>query len=273
LALALSLGLAACGSSAATPAPVPTSAGVHHASLSVDGTKRTYRIFLPGSLDLKRKAPLVLALHGRPSNGDEMATISNFDTQASIGGFIAVYPDGSNRGWYPDTAGQTYNVTFITRLLGRLESDYPVDKTRVFIVGVSDGAGMTYELACKLSDRFAAMASVAGAMPLENCNPTMPVSVIEMHGTNDSTLKYAGAVDAIHRWVALDGCVGGPTLRTTGITETSLWKGCKDGTAVRLDSVLGGYHQWFGSAYAPVPGEPDSNSTIWDFFSSLARPG
>jgi hypothetical protein len=38
---------------------------------------------------------------------------------------------------------------------------------------------------------------------------------------------------------------------------------------VRLDTVVGGHHQWFGPDYNPVPGEPDFNTEMWFFLSSL----
>jgi hypothetical protein len=41
---------------------------------------------------------------------------------------------------------------------------------------------------------------------------------------------------------------------------------------VRFDSVAGGHHQWFGSTFDPVPGEPDSNAVILDFFSKVSAP-
>jgi polyhydroxybutyrate depolymerase len=172
------------------------------------------------------------------------------------------------------------DVAFISRLIDRLTTDLPIDKSRIFIAGVSGGAFMAYRLACELADRIAGMASVAGAMLVDSCHPTRPVSILEMHGTDDSNVPYDGgavfngaaspSVDAVMQsWATLDGCAGNPSQSQNGITKTSAWRGCKAGTTVRLDTVVGGHHTWFGSTIDPVPGEPNANATIWSFFSSV----
>jgi len=73
----------------------------------------------------------------------------------------------------------------------------------------------------------------------------------------------------VQRWLTLDGCVGNPLLSQTGITKTSLWKNCSGGAVVRLDTIIGGHHTWFGSTSDPVPGEPDANTAIWAFLKQF----
>ena len=80
LIAAAALGLvAACGGSTggATANPssspsttVPPLTGVQHGSLTVNGESRTYRLYVPPTLDFKHSAALVVALSGCPSNGD-----------------------------------------------------------------------------------------------------------------------------------------------------------------------------------------------------------
>ena len=270
--IAISLGLSACSGSLPTAGPSLSPSGVQHASLVVDGHKRTYRLFRPPTLDLTRPPSLVLALHGAPSSGDELASISHFDDEAMSGGFIVAYPDALYGAWNPDTPGPVEDVAFMVRLLDRLQHEFTVERTHTFIAGVSNGAMMAYRLACELSDRVAAIASVAGEMRLQECQPARPVSILEMHGTDDSSVPYDGGVAAIRRWVTLDGCTGHPTQSVSGITKTSIWSGCREGTVIRLDTVVGGHHTWFGSAFAPVPGEPSSNAVIWAFFSMVVAP-
>jgi polyhydroxybutyrate depolymerase len=271
LGIALSLGLAACGGgSVAVPAPTRNPSAVQHASLTVDGHQRTYRLFRPPSVDSKQTAPLVLALHGGDSTGDEMASISHFDDEAASGGFIVVYPNAVSGSWDIAAPPPVDDIKFFGRLLDRLESEFTIDKTRIFVTGASKGAMMAYRVACELSDRIAAIASVSGLMDRDDCRPARPVSILEMHGTEDFSVRYAGAASAIERWVALDGCAGNPTQTVSGITKTAVWMGCRGGTVVRFDTVVGGHHTWFGSAYNPVPGEPDSNAVVWGFFSKLA---
>jgi polyhydroxybutyrate depolymerase len=276
----LTICVASCGGSAATPKASRSSSGVQHASLTIDGQTRTYRLFIPPSLDPKQPAPLVVKLHGclPGANGDGDAAGTHFDDEATAGRFIAVYPDGLNDCWNGgNCCTNADDVTFISRLLDRLVKDLPINQSRVFATGVSGGGFMSYRLACELSTRFTAIASISGAMVFDSCHPARPVSILEMHGTNDSNVPYAGVPNGppsvaavIQSWTALDGCVGNPIQSQTGITKTSVWKGCKGGAIVRLDTVVGGHHTWFGSSFDPVPGEPNANAVVWDFFSSLA---
>jgi poly(3-hydroxybutyrate) depolymerase len=95
------------------------------------------------------------------------------------------------------------------------------------------------------------------------------VSILAMHGTDDAVVRLAAGEAAVQRWKTLNGCVGDPTVMQRGITTTSIWNRCNGDAVVRFDKVVGGRHTWFGSAYDPVPGEPNANADIWDFFSSL----
>lgn len=272
----------ACGGSTATPAANATPSPVQHAGLTIDGQgERTYRLFVPPSLDLTEPAPLLVALTGYPMNADDLADLSDFDRQASTGGFIVVYPDhlqGSS--WNAGSCcGSVDDVTFISRLLDRLTSDFRIDKRRIFAAGFSAGAMMAYRLACEMSDRIAAIASVSGAMVVDNCRTARSISILEMHGSADPLVPYNGGTgdtgltvpstsSVIQRWVTLDGCPGQPTHTVNGITNTSTWSGCQGGTVVRFDTVSGGLHRWFGEAIDPIPGEPNSTAEIWTFFKS-----
>jgi polyhydroxybutyrate depolymerase len=110
---------------------------------------------------------------------------------------------------------------------------------------------MAYRLACELSDRISAIASVSGRLDVNDCHPNRSVSVLEMHGTRDAVISYEGdqtkmsTASGIQRWVALNGCTTASTVTTNGITKTSTWNGCREGTTVRLETVIGGQHTWF----------------------------
>jgi polyhydroxybutyrate depolymerase len=228
-----------------------------------------------------------------------MASLTGFDRLATTGRFVAVYPNPTpdsnaspsnpsegcwNAGTCCDDASRhgVDDFGFIKRLLDQLTTDSRIDKTRVFAAGLASGGMMAYRLACQLSDRIVAAASVAGALVIEPCQPTRPVSILEMHGTDDSIVPYEGGfggnfefpstASIIQRWVSLDGCTGLPSRTLKGITKTSAWIHCRWGAVVRLDTVKGGNHTWFGTDMDPTPGEPNSTATVWDFFMSVAPP-
>ena len=66
--------------------------------------------------------------------------------------------------------------------------------TRVYAAGYSNGS-FSYYLACSAGEHFAAIASVSGNMldlSYQNCNPTHPMGMINLHGTQDGVVAYDG---------------------------------------------------------------------------------
>ena len=80
---------------------------------------------------------------------------------------------------------------------------------------------MSYKMACEHSDRIAVIVSQAGMMPLDRtlCQPTHPVSILHVHGTNNSTIHYnegnifgvvyPSAELSMGDWIANNGCSTG----------------------------------------------------------------
>jgi polyhydroxybutyrate depolymerase len=272
-----------CRSIAATDTTSPSPAGVTYATMIVDGKYRDYRLYRPPTLDATKPVPLVVVLHGMPIDAAGFEDVLHFQAEASAGGFIAAYPDGCDEDW--DQSARSYDVDFVNKMLDQLEGEFQIDQSRVYVVGGSAGAFMAYRLACDIAGRIAAIASVAGSMWWNDCSPARPVPILEMHGTADANVPYDGGRSTYHnnmampsvmtviqRWAALDGCTGSQVTTRIGITTTTLWNRCSGGAVVRLDTVVGGHHTWFGSSFDPVRGEPDSNTVVWSFLKQFQLP-
>ncbi len=269
----------------------PPAAPVQHGRMTVNGQDRTYRVFVPPTLDRSRPAPLVLVLHGGASGVDDMVRTTGFDREALGSGFIAAYPEGTLRAW---NAGKCCgsaprrnpdDVGFLIQVLDKLEADYPVDRSRVFVTGVSNGAMMAYRLACERADRVTAVGVVAGSVMVDGCQPSRPVSVMEIHGTEDTLIPYMGGIPAapeaeaappytatpamMQRWAEINGCPSAAPPKVASAVTTEEWTGCRNGSAVTLVTVQGGGHVWFASGLGPANGAVDATSTIWRFFSGL----
>ncbi|MGW7269578.1 alpha/beta hydrolase family esterase [Streptomyces sp. NPDC054864] len=228
------------------------------------GLTRTYQLHLPEGYTPGRAWPVVLAFHGRGNTGGGTEEFSKLSTLPAI----VAYPegvvgtgDGQRQAWQgaPYAAPGVDDVTFTGDLLDALETGLCVDRRRVYATGKSNGAGFTALLACRMSDRIAAIAPVAGAFypgTGENCRPARPVPVIDFHGTADATIPYAGDPDRglpalrdwLTAWADRDGCRGRTPDRSTApdITE-SRWVHCAGGAEVRHVAVAGGGHTWPGA--------------------------
>lgn len=270
-------------------------APVENGQVTVDGQARNYRVFVPPTLDRTRPAPLVMVLHGGGNSVDDTVKATLFDQEAGTGDFIAVYPEGTRREWNAGTccgsapSRNVDDVGFLVRVLDQVEADHQVDRARVFVAGVSNGAMMGYRLACEHADRITAVGSVAGAVVVDPCQPSRPVSVIELHGTQDELVPYQGGKTDVpgtetappypptpamaQRWADLDGCPPPAPPKVAGPVTTDAWTGCGAGSAVSLVTVEGGGHVWFASGLGPADGALDATGTIWRFFSGLRPAG
>jgi polyhydroxybutyrate depolymerase len=267
---------------------------VQHGEIAVDGLTRPYRVYVPPTLDRSRPAPLVMVLHGGNGGVDDIVKATLFDREAAEGGFIAAYPEATLKAWNAGTCCGSAprrgpdDVGFLKAVLDRLEADYPVDRTRVFLTGVSNGAMMAFRFACEHADRVTAVGSVAGAVAYPGCQPSRPVSVLEIHGTEDPLIPYLGGVAQVpeagtvpyaptpemaRRWAEWNSCPSPSPPKVAGPVTTDSWSGCRNGSAVSLVSVQGGGHIWFASGLGPANGALDATATIWRFFSDLRPSG
>ena len=272
--------------------PVGKSTG----TLTVDGRQRTYQLYRPATAHAG--APLVIVLHGAVGTGRQAEQAYGWDAEADKRGFLVAYPDGVNRTWNagPGCCGvaardNVDDVAFITRLAAAV----PADPHRIYATGISNGAMLTYRLACD-TDIFAAIAPVAGTM-INDCPAPKPLSIIHIHGDKDPTIPYAGGpgrrsndgtgrlpvkIDGppvpalIDTWRRTDNCAP-PTTSNAGPVTTSTAT-CPDGRAVELITIAGAGHQWPGSRPTPVAErlfhlDPPSTAlaatpTIWQFFNA-----
>ena len=171
------------------------------ATLRVDGRERGYTYHLPTGYDGTRSVPLVLALHGRLGQGTGEERLSHFDKTSDEHGFIVVYPDGLDRSWADGRGGTPSDrkgvddMKFLSDLIDKIEADYKVDTSRIYVAGMSNGGFMSGRLACQLSNRIAAVAIVAASLSentATSCRPEFPVSVLVLQGAEDPLVPLAG---------------------------------------------------------------------------------
>lgn len=297
----------------------PAQGGVDQkASFKHDNLERTFRIYIPSVYDKSAQSPLVIALHGRGGKGESMILVTRkgFNKLADKDGFIVVYPDGIELNWNDGRMDEVAkdrahrenidDVGFISALIDSMIKDYNIDKKRVYITGISNGAIMSYRLACELSDKIAAIAPVDGNIPdmlLNECLPSMPVSVLAINNVNDPLVPYEGGNiytsirrlnlgkvlsvnESINFWVNHDHCSSlavvteEPDLDPkdgTRVTRKEYINGI-DGTEVILYSVDGGGHTWPGGfQYLPswiigkTSRDINASEVIWSFFKKHSR--
>lgn len=268
-----------------------------------DGETRNYTISLPTSYQEGQSLPMVFNLHGFGSNGTQQSFYSLFNVLGEAENFIVVIPEGLFRETPTGQEGTHWNayfgtdvddLGFLNLLIDKLYTDYNIDLTRVYSTGMSNGGFMSYRLACELSDRIAAVASVAGGVfneQLDNCSPSRAVPVMQIHGTNDGIVDFDGIPlfapsipDLVGFWVDQNNCSSPAdtieidninTIDNSTVNKLEYNNG-DDDSKVWFYIVDNGGHTWpDGSIDLPgVVTNRDFNATqhIWDFFSQFQHP-
>ncbi|ROT28168.1 polyhydroxybutyrate depolymerase [Micromonospora sp. HM5-17] len=294
---------------ATTPeAPAPdVAAGSSTHRLTVDGRPRTFRLYRPATLSLAKPVPLVVVLHGALGSGRQAETAYGWNAVADRHGFVVAYPDGLHQSWAvsesccgPPVREGIDDVSFITATVSAISARLPIDAERVYAAGISNGGMLAYRLACDTTT-FAAIGVVAGKL-LGPCPDPAPISVLHIHGTADSLVRYDGrpgkldnggvgllpvkiggapVPDQIDRWREIARCHD-PEVRTEGTVTTSRAR-CPDGRDVELITIAGAGHQWPGAApltaaerllgLDPPVTTLAATDVIWAFFADHARQG
>lgn len=261
--------------------------------VTVGGLDRTYHVYVP-----ERRAPsppLVVVLHGGFGTGAGAEAQYRWDAMADRNGFVVLYPDGFQRAWNAgDCCGRPRargidDVAFIEAAIRATARAYATDPERLYVTGMSNGAMMTYRLACESALPIAAIAPVAGTLTVA-CEHPQRVSVLHLHGLADGNVPIDGGAgvgfarvlyrpvsDGIAVFRKADGCA--PPVTTTAGPVATARSACANGKTVQLTTVAGAGHQWPGSVPPPARAAAllhleapsaalDATEVIWSFFAA-----
>jgi polyhydroxybutyrate depolymerase len=291
--------------SATAPADAPYAQTEHR--LVVDGRERTYIVQAPK--ESRGLLPVVFVFHGGGGRGANMANVG-FRELVAKKQFLAVYPDGWRGNWNdgrnaPRIISQREgvdDVKFVRAMVDDLANRYPIDRTRVFATGVSNGGIFCHYLAAKAADLFAAVAPVIGGLaePVATTfKPSHPISLLVIQGDADPLVPINGGPIAgsdrggrviateemLKKYLAHNGITGPPQLeqlpdrdpRDGTTTEVRRWPPGRDGVRAEYYLVKGGGHTMPGRTPAGVLRETFAGKTsrdfdglevIWNFFKS-----
>ena len=279
--LALGCSASAFAQSGAAPAAacaLAAAPGVAERTLTSGARERTYRLFVPPGYDGRTSLPLVLDMHGSGGNSGGQAATSRFEALAASEGFlVATLQAGAegNRWNVPDTDARPDDVRYVADVIDHVAAQVCTDRTRVYATGFSGGARMSSLLACRLNDRIAAIAPMAGLRWPGPCEGRA-IPVLTFHGLADPQNTYDGHVegrggewvesvpDALAGWAKHNGCDGEPKLDDPpGLLSTLSYSGCDaDVRLVRIDGLA---HRW-------ARDEVDATAEMWKFFREHSLP-
>lgn len=267
-------------------------------TLTHDGITREYILYVPKSYTTSDALPMVLNFHGYTSSANSQMFYGNFRAIADRENFLVVHPQGTvgddgetywNAQWNPNGID---DIGFTAALIDSISAKFNVNQKRIYSTGMSNGGFMSYTLACELSDRIAAIASVTGTMTVDqlnnSCNPENTTPIMQIHGTDDSVVPYDGNVwmapieDVLDFWREKNACqpyeftkVDDISTNDDSTVEHEVNRGCAENADVEFFRINGGTHTWPGSAidFGVTNYDINASEEIWRFFSQYDLDG
>jgi len=217
-----------------------------------DGLAREYSIYIPESYDGTADFPLLFNFHGGNDVIASWQLLADMRQLSDNAGFILVYPqarpdpsDGNSRNWLPKIEGTFDDVPFVSAMIDAIADEYKIDQNRIYACGYSLGGEFSYELACRLNDRIAAIGAVAR--------------------------YYISATETHEYWADHNSCNSTPTVSIVSPSvERYTWSTESGCAYVEELKVLGGGHDWpgiFGNMTI------DASEEIWQFVSRYDTSG
>ena len=221
--------------------------------------------------------PVLIALHGSSANANTVMEESGLNAIGDSVGALVAYPNGTGGipyvrlFWnFKDCCGVGHRrpdeAAMVRALVDTLAAHFPVDRSRIGVIGFSDAGTLAYELACT-EIGVSAIAVISGEVPA--CRPRPAVATLVFHGTADTNMPYGHTAQDVAEWAQREGCRA-MSADTTGAVIITTHRECDDDAVVTLYTIVGGRHAWPGGKaswlFAPKPARDVDASRIFTRF-------
>ncbi len=225
-------------------------------------------------------------IHGLSSNAAQQEGISGMRAIADSRGFLVVYPDGHDNAWNAKLCcgnRDVDDVGFIRAVVAAVAEEGNVDRSRVYVTGLSNGGAMSQRLACDAADLFAAAVPMAFPLadrPATGCQPARSMPVLTVMGLTDVLVEYDGplgsAAATFAYWREINACRGTTpdVVDRNGASRCEYYTACANDVQVGLCSVtarafggtaIDGHLLYFNDDYVLA-------EVAWDFLSRFTLP-
>ncbi len=283
----------------------------HRLKIRVYGFSRSYLLHIPKGYDHAAAIPLVVALHGGFGTARQMEEESGLSELADREGFLALYPNGITlfgrlQHWNAGhCCGQAMkdgvdDVGFVSLAIDQTCQRLNVDRSRIYLVGYSNGGMLAHLFAAQRPETIAAVAALAatiGSQPSPSeaearIPPAKaPVPIIAFHGREDDVVPYEGGrfrewrhlyapvKESMAFWIRANQCALVPQREETmsGRVLKETWTGNHKRGKVVLYTLEGWKHRLPTRHHTRKLPESDSlvgfhaSEHIWEFFKGHRR--
>ena len=169
----------------------------HEAFKLNDEVTIEYLLSLPKDYESAKSAPLLLFLHGAGERGDNLDLVAKHGPpkKAKSGEdspFVVVSPQCKK--------GKRWDAEQLTALLNNIETNYKIDKRRIYVTGLSMGGYGTWNLAAHSPERFAAIIPICGGPSDQEVAKSIgdKVPVWAFHGAKDRVVPIERSQDLVN---------------------------------------------------------------------------
>jgi len=281
--------------------------------------ERAYRLYVPPRLNDGEPLPLVVMIHGCRQTAEGFERGTRMNAIADRAGFAVLYPEQATFAnirrcwnWFePNTAAGNGECAIILEMVKAANQHVKLDRSRVYVSGMSSGGALAALLAYHHPDVFAAVAVHSGLPPMMppsaaaaisamkkgvrvdpealadsywNTHEVPPPPLIILHGTADETVTAVNATGLMHVWQKL---LESAPQAVQLAREEREFSGTESARAylqidlqregrivVRSLSIHGLAHAWSGGDQELQFNDgkgPDASAAIWRFFERQRR--
>ena len=245
-----------------TPTSVPETSLYEEKTITqtIDGSlvERTYRLRYPENLT-EEQYPSLFFFHGAGGDGkDWIDNNPSLEALIDTGEFIGVFPDGYERLWNVTGETNADDVEFVSLILNSFDPSGIFDLTRIYGVGISNGAGLVNKIA-KETDIFQAIAPLLSQQTESIAATVSPqaVSVFQVNGREDTLVPVDGengvadtvfisAQNSAENWAENSNCNMTPASQAATWGDFSVeeytFSDCIEGQKVRYALVADSGH-------------------------------
>jgi len=270
---------------------LPAFANPETLTVKTGKTEREFILYAPANA--RGPAPLLMVFHGGGGGDDWMANKSRVLTRTfNEAGYAVAYMNGSAR--RDGEKLRTWNAVhccayaakkkindaaYADAVVDEIARRLDIDRTRIFLMGHSNGAMLSYRIAGQMQTAPRAIAPISGAIFADQPDVPDRTSIFMYHAIDDEVLSYDGnPEDKAERWrtaphvgfikaeaklAELKSCGhASPVSAPIGLATTT--RACAGGSVLIATAAGTGGHEW--------PARPQADYRIEDallaFFNS-----
>jgi polyhydroxybutyrate depolymerase len=179
----------------------------YDAKMTVDSVEREFIVVRPSGAVPPGGYPMVFMFHGTSGDGEKFYNISGWKEKGEEEKFVTVFPSalrycflddsgkpGMTTKWNNGEAQEVKcpqtimkdDIHFVRAMIDTITQLLPIDRSRIYASGFSNGGGFVSKLSVEMSDVFAAIAAVAGTLhSSDSATPRRAIPVALVIGTLD----------------------------------------------------------------------------------------